>query len=358
MKTIKLTATALVAIFLVSCGSYYRMVTTLERDGGVLREVYTGGDSAFLAGNMSHNPYLFDITTDWTIGRLDSVVSYDFFGNKKNLNVKVTKTSPSIDLFSKELSYVENKSSLVAPQEMLTKKFRWFYTHYSFKATYKKLDYDFPVPIDKLLTREEQKLWTQGNLGGYWYMNGYEMNEALGEIEDKFIDWYSRNCFEISLACIEKVLGEITPESDKEKVYKLIVERELNDDMSPKIVCRALDSYYKTNRFSRLYKNSENNLDAEFEKATSIIDIIGNTISYELVVPNGALFTQSPSVIYSNTLTWKIDGMRILFDDYTISAEYRLTNDWAFIVSGLVLVIAVTGIVLLIRKRAKRDNFS
>lgn len=357
MKTIKiLLLIALVVALMVSCNTYYRMVTTLDRDGNAYREVYTKGDSAFLAGDLSQNPYLFDISSGWHVDRLDSAVKYNFFGEEVSFNVVVRQSVSSIDLLSKNLRYKENLKSLAAPKESLSKKFRWFYTNYIFTGVYEKLIYQVPVSIDKYLTKDEQKLWTQGDFSNYKALNGAEMNDLLGEIEGKFMEWYAHNCFELSLASIKKFsIGNDLSDSDKDKIYKQIRgDRNCNslDDIDPKSVCKALDLFYQTNNYSQSYNAQKNLIDKEFEASASVILLLGNQISYELIVPGEILESNSP-IVNANTLTWKIDGVRLLLDDYTLTAEYRVANVYAFILSGLVVIVAIMSGLLLLRKKRK-----
>lgn len=352
MKIVNMIAAICIAVCMMSCGTHYRMVTTLERDGSAVREVYANGDSAFMAGNMLHNPYLFDIGSGWDIARYDADTKYDFFGDKKNMNVKVSKRSSSIELFSNELNYNEENRALAAPEETLTKKFRWFYTHFIFKGVYKKLSYHAPVSIDKYLSKEEQKLWSQGDFSNYPIMNGAEMNDMLSGMEEKFMNWAARNFFEISIAGIQKLSKEyLISDAEKEEIYKQLSEKEEGLDIDPRRVCNALDKYYQTNYFSELYKQHETLLDKAFEKEAAVTQI-GNIISYELVVPGLITHTNSP-IVNNNSITWKVDGMRILFHDYTLTAEYRIANTWAFLVSALILIIAIASITLLVRKKER-----
>ncbi len=352
MRTIKIIAIIFVTIFMVSCETYYRMVTTLDRDGNAIREVYTKGDSAFMAGDMSHNPFLFNIGLNWNIIRYDSVLKYNFFGSENIINVKASKKVSSIDLFSKELNCSEINRSLAAPEETLTKNFGWFYTNYTFTGVYKKLNFQVPVSIDKYLSKEEQKLWTQGNFKDYGTTNGFEMKNMLDGIEDEFMDWYSRNCFEIGLNSIEKISKKTIADEDKDKIYKLLYKKEQTEDIMPELIAKTLDIFYKTNSFSKLYKTNKKSIDQEFENTSLKIELLSNIISYELIVP-GEIISTNSSIINSNTLTWKVDGIRILFDDYTLTTQYRVTNTWAFILSGLVLLVAITSIILIFRKSRK-----
>ena len=350
MKAIKIITMAFITLLMASCGTYYRMVTTLDRDGNVIREVYADGDSAFMAGNMSHNPYLFDISSDWEIIRYDSASIYTFFGTEKSINVKVSKKTYSIDLFSQELRCQEDTKSFAAPEETLIKRHRFFYTNYTLTTVYKKLGYSAPIPIDKYLSEEERRLWTQGGFGSYETMNGSEMNDMLDGIEAKFMDWYSRNCFEISLNSIKTWSEQEISDVDKDQIYKQLFEKHQGMDIIPEKICDTLDVFYKTTRFSELYRMNNESIDHEFERATLVINQIANVISYEVVLPGKVIRTNAP-VTAHNSLTWKIDGMRILFDDYTLTAEYRIVNKWSFILCALILIASVVSTVLLFRRR-------
>lgn len=350
MKAIKTITIAFTAISMVSCGAYYRTITTLDRKGNAHREIYTKADSAFMTGDLSYTPFLFDISSGWDIIPLDSAYMYDYFGEEKIVNVKVTRQAPSIDSFSEQLKSDGYNKSFAAPEETLTKKFRWFYTNYAFKGVYKRLNYDVPIPIDSCLSKEEQRLWTQGDFSSYSGMNGIEISQLLSEIEDKFTDWYARNCFEISLNILSELAGEKVVEADKDKLFKQLNRKNQDADILPETVCELLDAFYGTTRFSKLYNENGKTIEEKFEDSTSVIHYLGTTISYELVVP-GEILSSNSSDIHLNTLKWKVDGIRIFFDDYTLAAEYRVVNIWAFIISAFILIIAIVSITLLLKRK-------
>ena len=74
MRTYKWMAAIVLLLGMTSCGTYYRMVSQVNSDGSMHREVYAYGDSAFLAGDRNHNPFLFRIDSGWEVSNLDSVV--------------------------------------------------------------------------------------------------------------------------------------------------------------------------------------------------------------------------------------------------------------------------------------------
>jgi len=342
MRTKKVIISILAILLATSCETPYRMVTTLKPNGKVHREVYDFERGEGFKHKTTADQFLFHITPDWKIYQFDTVVTYNFFGEKLEYRMKISKEANSIEQFSREIQYDEEYRSFAKPEELLVKKFRWFYTYYSFKAVYKKMKYEAPVPIGNYLNEEEQKLWTQGNNSNYKVMNGFEMYNHLNEINKNFMEWVSRNYFEISFEAIKKRTTGYNLDTVKENLYENINK---DGDIKPKTVCSVLDSLYKTIYFSELYKTNKEALDKEFETETAVLNLVGTTIRYELVIPDRLIKTDAP-IINSDTLIWKVDGMRLLFDDYTLTAEYRTPNTWTFVISGLIVLTAIACLIL------------
>lgn len=99
MKTNHSIATLLLLLSLgmTSCSTYYRMTSRIDTNGSMHREVYARGDSAFIAGNKTHNPFLFQLDTDWQIVNLDSTLKFNFWGEEEKLNVKACRNIPLIN---------------------------------------------------------------------------------------------------------------------------------------------------------------------------------------------------------------------------------------------------------------------
>ena len=90
MRTYKWMAAIVLLLSMTSCGTYYRMVSKVNSDGSMHREVYAYGDSAFLAGDRTHNPFLFRIDSGWEVSNLDSVVKFNCWGDEDKLNVNLS----------------------------------------------------------------------------------------------------------------------------------------------------------------------------------------------------------------------------------------------------------------------------
>ena len=352
MKTSKIIVLSISLAIMASCDTYYRIVTTIDRKGGAIREMYANGDSAFLSGDLSNTPFRFDLE-GWNITRFDSVEVFDYFGENKPFDVKVSRSANSVDSLSQYILHSEFSEEgfrqLLAPKETLTKKFKWFYTDYTYTSIYNKLDYNAPIPIDKYMSKDERIIFAQGDTKYFGTTNGAQLVDELNDMSDNFWKWVTTNCFEVGLNIVKKYGGEI-PDNDREQIFAKYGGKDIDDIDDPKSVCTALDSFYVTDRFSKLYKQNEDAIDNEFENATSVFGLMNEYYTTELSVPGRVLSANAP-VIDAEYLKWKVDGMRLLFDDYTLTASYRVVNVWAFVISGLILLSAIILILAIFRKK-------
>ena len=355
MKNLKTILAVIILLSVTSCDTHYRMITTIDKNGKVQREIYAHGNEKFMNGAHSENPFLFELDSDWNIHRFDSTFHYNFFGKNEELNVKICKQAASIEQFAQNIHCGPIKRALAAPQESFLKKNGLFYTRYSFKAVYGKLEYDIPISIDNYLSKEDQIVWTQGGLCNYNIMNGTEMNEYLSEIGDNFWKWHGKNRFEICFASINKLTPNYNLDIDKENIYKQTMEfvKDETHNITPEAICNVLDVFYKTSYFSKLYNTNSAILDEDFETLNAIEKLIFNVISYELIFSGKIAQTNAP-IIEGNRLIWKVDGMRLLFDDYTLTAEYRTVNYWGFGLAGLLVLVALCSIFALFIEMRKR----
>lgn len=341
-------------LVLASCSTNYRMTTRVYRDGRVSREVYTKADSAFLAGNRSSNPFLFQLGDSWMVENLDSCEKVDFFGEEGELNVKVKRTleaGGTLSFFSTKEKWMK---PLVEPQEKLEKHFRWFYTYYTYTCDFQEIEDKGPIPMDKYLSKPEQALLFQGDMNGYQGMNGVELKSELDDVEEKFMEWFYHTQFELSYEVVEHFLqrgGDTTYlaklKTEKGEIFEGDKNRKEEDECSPEYVCTLLDKRYDTLVFSDLYKANQKEIQKMYDKKCITMELFNNQIKFELAMP-GELLSTNTLLKEGDRLVWKVDAYRLLGGSYVLEAESRAMNTWAFCVTGLLIVLAGYGI---IRKR-------
>ena len=353
MKTNHSIATLLLLLSLgmTSCSTYYRMTSRIDTNGSMHREVYARGDSAFIAGNKTHNPFLFQLDTDWQIVNLDSTLKFNFWGEEEKLNVKACRNIPLINGEYFSISNgKEQMSSLAIPTEQLKKRFKWFYTYYIYTATYKELPDKGPVPLDKYLNKEEQIIWFRGDNAAFSGMNGIEQNDKLDKLEAKFGEWYNRSQYEV----IWEVIRQFTSQKGdtvyvnrlnelKETVYtNHLSGKDSCGDAGIDDVCALFDKVGQTNYYLELYKAHAKAMDNMCEQKIKIAEVFYHAIKFELTMP-GTLLSSNASLSTNNIMVWKIDGLRLLTGNYVLTAESRVINYWAFGLT-LLIILATLGI--------------
>lgn len=351
MKTNYFLITMLLLLSMTSCSTYYRTTSRVERDGSMYREIYAQGDSAFIAGDKTHNPFLFQLDTDWQIVNLDSTLKFNFWGEEEKLNVKACRNIPLINGEYFSISNgKEQMSSLAIPTEQLKKRFKWFYTYYIYTATYKELPDKGPVPLDKYLNKEEQIIWFRGDNAAFSGMNGIEQNDKLDKLEAKFGEWYNRSQYEI----IWEVIRQFTSQKGdtvyvnrlnelKETVYtNHLSGKDSCGDAGIDDVCALFDKVGQTNYYSELYKAHAKAMDNMCEQKIKIAEVFYHAIQFELTMP-GTLLSSNASLSTNNIMVWKIDGLRLLTGNYVLTAESRVINYWAFGLT-LLIILATLGI--------------
>lgn len=349
MNRNNLMAVLIILLGMSSCETSYRMVSRINRDGSLYREVYANGDSAFMAGNNSQNPFLFRIESDdWRLVKLDSSITFNFWGEEQNLNVKVCRTIPQMNGEYFEVPDMKKYAyPLAVPVERLEKKFRWFYTYYLYKAIYKELPDKGPVPLSKYLTNEEQQIWFRGDKIAFSGLNGIELNNQLDGLESKFWEWYNRSQYEISYEIITHFASLNSDTSYIQRLQKL-TETVYNkyfsskqDDATPEEVCGFLDKYDRAGYFSNLYKVNKKAIDTMFEERNRIVELFGYRIWNELSMPGKVISSNALLQEGDSTVVWKVDAFRLLAGDYELLAESRVPNYWTFVVTLLVALFTV-----------------
>ena len=80
--------------------------------------------------------------------------------------------------------------------------------------------------------------------------------------------------------------------------------------------------------------------------------LVGFTDDYNnLVIMPGQLTDTNAESLNSDTLMWDVNPIKFIDSDYVMFAESKVTNDWAYLVSGFILAIAII-IPFLSRKKA------
>jgi hypothetical protein len=370
------------SIALVSCKERTPdMLTRINADGSCYREFTRQVSLDNLSGKVKIKENLFPVAIDstWKLflkaGDLTIATHYPL---KKCIVDSIERALPKTDtvagrpshdvtmLIHKEFRSVEKMATdfkydttfawnTMKIRYSLTKKFRWFYTYYTYRETYPKIKLNLTIPIDKYMSNDEAGFWFTGKPDLLQGMNGIEIREYMGRLEDKYNEWFVYNIWVQEFAVLvdnyDKIAKVPVSKQRLEQLRDTIFEAKVKgkDDVKMKDI---LKDYFKTDAFSALW-SSENGPMNKFEERfgrENHLDYFLESLKYRLIMPGKVTRTNS-LVAEGDTLSWNITAYRMVPDDYTIEATSAKANIWAFIVTGLVVLIAIGSFVWKPRKK-------
>lgn len=357
-----------------ACSDSNDMLTVVKSDGSCYREFTDEVNLNFITGDSVeiNNPFPVDIDstcqiswkfrdsewfTQYPVSKamIDSVVKSNNLkdtlkaGEKKTpemCNVVLRKNYSSVKEMASQFKFKKSHEwSKMKVNYSLEKKFRWFYTYYCYKETYPKLVTNFEIPIENYMSKDEAQFWFIGQPDILRGMNGLEIREYVGKIEDNFNKWYAQNLWNNEYKCLISNYDQINNkpvsvekmESLRDTIFMTNVKEFDKMDMKD-----ILNNYFKTDAFSNLWKGKESPMrkyeDSLDEK--EFMTYFSESFNYKLVMP-GKVKLPENAIQQGDTLIWTLNAYRIALDDYTIEAQSRKTNIWAFILTGLILIVAI-----------------
>ncbi len=315
-------------LFVAGCKDI-ETTTEIYADGSCKRTVVIQGDSSEIFESA------FPVPTDssWTIETIDT---------SKFTYIAAKKFDKVADL-DKELNYCKDKSKELTIVPELTKRFRWFYTLFSFKETYKtfnKLDH---IPFTEYFTPEEIKLFYSDD----------DSSAQAKEFEKKLEDWDLHNTFEEFYMRFEKAVHDLKDPNltvEKIRLYKERIFQFYKEQLydNTEIGEKTLSEFQKvlgTDIKPKLEQDLDNILKS-FKEREDVMGEIGlNEYSSHVLMP-GLIIDTNANTVEGNKVSWEIEPKRFLFSDYEMYVESRVVNKWA-VVATIALVVFAAGILLL-----------
>ena len=260
--------------------------------------------------------------------------------------VHVKKDYKSVEEMSAQI-YRAERSHLVKVEgikasSQLEKHFKWFYTDYTFTETFANEDSTlFPIPLSQFLSADTASFWFTGQPDLTRSLSGAEMKEMLDGIEKKVSQWSNANWF-------VEICKVISDHYDKVKNPPVSKERFISIcDSLVMLPCvlNPKDSESVEEGFDLLHDVFQSDVYTEFlQPYEGGLGQYGGLLSfgnsYDLVMP-GRVLDAGMGEYDGEVIHYRLGGERMIPGDYTITATSRVTNVWAFIVTILVVLLAI-----------------
>lgn len=364
---IKIIAAMMLVLVAASCKNKDdRMLTVINEDGTCSRE-YTFHSTQQWLGIPPEEDYDSIVDKTWerswsvqgadsvrypvplTEAQLDSMQAQDLdkpLGNM--LMVHVKKDYKSVEEMSAQIYRAENhhlkKADGIKASSKLEKRFKWFYTDYTFTETFANTDSTlFPIPLDRFLSADTVSFWFTGQPNLTQSLSGAEQKEMLDDIEKKISQWSNANWFyEICNVIIENYDQVQNPPVTKERFASVrdslvmqpcVLNANEGDGMKENITNQIDKAFQSSDVYSQFLKSYEGGL-GQYGQLLSF------GTNYDLVMP-GRVLDAGMGEYDGEVIHYRLGGERMIPGAYTITASSRVTNIWAFIVTFLVIVLAI-----------------
>lgn len=336
----------IVGTFIVSCSHNQEMLTVINPDGSCYREFYSHVDSAFRNGNTSeeHNPFPVTIDSSWDItypvGESQALIRRNYQSIVELANT--FKLKPSHNWSDLQVQY------------NFDKKFRWFYTYYNYSETYPQIKTTFS-PLIEFMEEEEMDFWLTGQPNLTNGMNGIEMKEYIEELNDKYNQWLAYNYWLAMYNVLINHYEEFDLSISKENFISLrdslfnkinFEDVTLLDDNT--YIGQKLDELLSGNKFTLFFSAKDSpmkNFGNEFWNQ-DFMKYPEDMFTFKLLMP-GEVLKAEKAVNQNDTLIWRITAYRMIYDNYTLQARSRKANSWAFIITGILIILAGVSLVKL-----------
>ena len=232
----------------------------------------------------------------------------------------------------------------------LDKHFKWFYTDYVYQETLAITDIEqiFSVPLDRFVSADTASYWFTGQPNLADGLTGAEQKELLEEIEANISHWFNACTMAFVYTYASLRYDEVkNPPVSKEQYLALkdsivmspaVRNMDLFSDISQ--VSKIIKDFYHSDAYTALFSDStewERVLDKKY-KSYEYLMMMAPQLDY--VMP-GKVIDAGNGVVDGNVVHYKFSGERLIPHPYDVTITSRVTNVWAFVVTALVILLAI-----------------
>lgn len=235
------------------------------------------------------------------------------------------------------------------------KKFKWFNTELRFSEDIDKV-LSFGYPVNNFLNKEELLYFyspeevRDNNTGGPDSLKFRALRDSVKSKTDK---WTLRNLVSEWIGDFSKLTNGST---DNDISFRVLKARENELVKLVEGEDKNIDSLWKNGILLKEFIGEADALkyktesDSALSIVTSKLMASFNDYSVKIVMP-GKLIGTNGFIDSSHVLLWPVKSDYFMTVPYEMWAESKITNTWAWIVSGFFIVFVLTGVIIRVIKK-------
>ena len=231
-------------------------------------------------------------------------------------------------------------------QARLEKHFRWFYTEYTFTEVFNCVGDTFKIAPTNYADKDVISFWFTGHPNLIEGLSGAEASEKLSNMEPFVSKWLNDNLYQVCFDYIVSHYDSIpNPPVSREGFIALHDSLATfllkdHDDILNVNATETLRSFFHSDAYAMFFDEGNPCGKAMNKELANRLNIFWFNVPYTLSMP-GTVVDAGTGVCRDGIIYYPFTGERMIPHDYVISATSRVTNVWAFVVTLLVIAIAV-----------------
>ena len=226
----------------------------------------------------------------------------------------------------------------------LEKKFRWFYTEYIYEETFNTVADSFKLPATNYADQDVISYWFTGQPNLLEGLNGSEASEKISKMEPFVTQWINDNLFKICFDYIVNHYDSIqNPPVDKEQFVALqdsLANYLLKDEGTDWKAAEELEKFFHSNAYAPFFDDETPLGEGLSEELSNKLNIFWFSVPYTLEMP-GMIVSPGMGIIKDGIIHYSLTGERLIPGDYIITAASRVTHIWAYVVTVLIILVAL-----------------
>ncbi len=261
--------------------------------------------------------------------------------NSKKYNLRFTREFSSAGEFNEIMD--QESDSLFRIRVDLNEEFRWFFTYFHFKETFRAADRFRYVDQQDFFTPEDYAFIDRLPAAGESVSKADSL--FAEKLNEKIMDVYAmEGIFEAQLNFLMQKIDDYqlapawkdTLIVHRQDLYKLLTG-ENGDDLNEDIFIEFADSLgipYPHPQIDRAYERELEQQEARLNFMSWVTD---GTFTNHIEVP-WKIVESNADITEGNRLTWQPPTTRLLLRDFTMSVTARRMNYWAVVTTAIVLL--------------------
>ncbi|MBO4827147.1 MAG: hypothetical protein J5506_07950 [Prevotella sp.] len=228
----------------------------------------------------------------------------------------------------------------------LDKRFRWFYTEYTFTEVFHCVGDTFKLAPTAYADKDVVSYWFTGQPNLVEGLSGAEASQRINEMEPFVSKWLNDNLYKVCFDYIVKNYDSIPhPPVSRSKFISLhdslanhlMAGKEDITDVEP---TKALRAFFHSDAYAMFFDENTPLGQALNKELANRLNILWFNVPYTLSMP-GLVTNPGTGIIRDGVIHYTLTGERMIPQDYTITATSRVTHLWAYAVTLLIILIAI-----------------